>query len=260
MNKIDIILIYLIIIISFVCIIKIYLNNKNIERFYSFNREFSGVMRFIDNDNPTRYLGSYPHDWDDCFNSSVKECRIDETVYEYDSDSKKIKKKNSKDQDEMIDVTDIRLPKGDKGDDGSDAIQPTIQFYYKNTNGQNINELENGEITTVAPEEHTPFHEVEGQGDEINVYVTRHDNCTPSVCDQCTGDVSINNIRATEDGTAVTVNGNITTNNIILQPDGKICIDNEEDGNCLTYNNIYKLINWKKELSDKVISPTTSTT
>ena len=260
MNKIDIILIYLIIIISFVCIIKIYLNNKNIERFYSFNREFSGVMRFIDNDNPTRYLGSYPHDWDDCFNSSVKECRIDETVYEYDSDSKKIKKKNSDDQDEMIDVTDIRLPKGDKGDDGSDAIQPTIQFYYKNTNGQNINELENGETEVVTPDNvHDHFYKSIGSDQIIRVYVTRHDNCTPSVCDKCTGDVSINNIKA-KDGTAVTVNGNITTNNIILQPYGKICIDNEEDGNCLTYNNIHKLINWKQELSDKVKSPTTSTT
>ena len=40
MNKIDIILIYLIIIISFVCIVKIYLNNKKIERFYTFNSEF----------------------------------------------------------------------------------------------------------------------------------------------------------------------------------------------------------------------------
>ena len=251
MNKIDIILIYLIIIISFVCIIKIYLNNKNIERFYSFNREFSGVMRFVDNNNPDEYLGSYPHYWGDCFNSTVKECSIDGTVYEYDSDSKKIKKKNSDDLYEMIDVTDIRLPKGDKGDDGSDAIQPTIQFYYKNTNGEKINEDEDGNITVVPSDiDHEPFKEVEGSEQTIKVYVTRHDNCTQSLCDQCTGDVSINNITATEDGTAVTVTGNITTNNIILQPDGKICIDNDVDANCLTYNNIRKLINWKDEFDD----------
>lgn len=251
MNKIDIILIYLIIIISFVCIIKIYLNNKNIERFYSFNREFSGVMRFIDNDNLTRYLGSYPHDWDDCFNSSVKECRIDETVYEYDSDSKKIKKKNSKDQDEMIDVTDIRLPKGDKGDDGIDAIQPPINFYYINNDGHKINEDEDGEITTVTPVDHRPFYEVEGQGDEIDVYVKRHDNCTPETCNECTGNVSIDSISATDDGTAVTVNGNITTNNIILQEGGKICIDNVSDAKCLTYDNISKLIEWSNYIDSQ---------
>lgn len=254
MNKIDIILIYLIIIISFVCIIKIYLNNKNIERFYSFNREFSGVMRFIDkNDDHITYLGSYPNTWEGCFINN--DCEIAGIKYKYDSHRKKIIKKNgnvlSDDQDEMIDVTDIRLPKGDKGDDGSDAIQPTIQFYYKNTNGQNINELENGDTEVVTPGiVHGHFYKSIGSDQIINVYVTRHDNCTPSVCDQCTGDVSINNIKATENGTAVTVNGNITTNNIILQPYGKICIDNEEDGNCLTYNNIRKLINWNQELSD----------
>ena len=259
MNKIDIILIYLIIIIYFVCIIKIYLNNKNIEKFYSFNKQFSGVMRFID-ENKTTYLGSYPDYWKDCFINDNKTCHYDDVKYIYDSSKNKIRIQNSTDLDKVIDVTNIILPKGDKGNNGSDATMPPISFYYINKDGQHINE-EDGSIIPVREteeESHKPFFKVSGDDDkdEIKVYVTRHENCTQQSCEECKGDVEIDSIKgitATADNaTAVNVTGDITTNNIILQQDGKICINYESDDNCLTYNDISKLINWRTEFNQCV--------
>jgi hypothetical protein len=251
MNKIDIILIYLIIIISFVCIIKIYLNNKNIEKFYSFNKQFSGVMRFIDYDNPTRYLGSYPNYWHNCFISDNNICNYDGVEYIYDSSNYKIKINDGDDDDpdKVIDVTNIRLSKGDKGNNGSDATMPPINFYYKNKEDEYINE-EDGSIIPVTGEvTHKPFFEVLGDPDkdEIKVYVKRHEDCTQQACEECEGEVNINTITSTTGTDAVNVTGNITTKNIILERLGKICINNENPNNCLDYDDISKLINWSTE-------------
>ena len=255
MNKIDIILIYLIIIISFVCIIKIYLNNKKIERFYSFNKEFSGVMKFIDKIDDT-HLGSFPADYERCFLSSDKKCIINDIEHEYNEIAREIRFKDTDDSDEIIKVSNIRLPKGDTGEDGSDARNPTIKFYYKDTEGRLINEDESGETTITPEESHIPFHTHPGDEcmgidcDTVKVIVTRHNNCEPKICDTCQGITNIDKITAsTDNSTAITVEGDITTNNIILEQGGEICINKNGDTECLTYNDIEKLIQWSDEVS-----------
>ena len=257
MNKIDIILIYLIIIISFVCIVKIYLNNKKIERFNTFEREFSGVMKFVDKDNVDNYLGCYPGIYGDCFTNDT--CDIDGTKYIYEND--KIKKDDGDGIADEIDVTTIKLPKGEQGENGMDALKPNIKFYYKNGN-DNINEDEDGNITIVPDASHESFQESEGDycndgtscPEDIKVYVTRHDNCTPLTCDKCEGEASIDIITSSNGDDAVTVNGNITTGNIILQEDGKICVDEDDIEKCLNYSDIKKLLEWRDYIEDDVVT------
>ena len=219
-------------------------------------------MRFINVDDSTiTHLGSYPHYWEKCFINPEKECTYGDVNYEYDSSNNKIKILNSTDPDKVIDVTNIRLPKGDRGNNGSDATMPPINFYYKNKEDEYINEEDDGTIIPVTGNvTHKPFFEVSGDKDkdEIKVYVKRHENCTQQACEECTGDVEIDSIKgitATADNaTAVNVTGNITTNNIILNTNGKICINDESDDNCLNYDDISKLINWKIEFN-KCVTP-----
>lgn len=263
MNKIDIIFIYLIIIISFACIIKIYLNNKKIERFYSFNTEFSGVMKFIDAETEN-YLGSFPHFYDECFKNVYGSCEYNGINYEYNAIEETIKLKNDNENpDKVIKVSIIKLPKGDKGDNGSEAKQPTINFYYKNKNEDTVNE--NGDVVTV------PFHTVEGDQcdahncpEDITVNVNKYE-CSCEPCGECSGNVKINTITSikadpegSEVGTAIRVTGNINTGQIILEDGGEICINNGEEKDCLTYSDIKLLLEWNSTecLSTCINEPT----
>jgi hypothetical protein len=251
MNKIDIIFIYLIIIISFACIIKIYLNNKKIERFYSFNTEFSGVMKFIDAETEN-YLGSFPHFYDECFQNENGFCEYNSINYKYNAIDETIKLKNDDgNPDKVIKVSIIKLPKGDKGDNGSEAKQPTINFYYKNKNDDIVNE--NGGI------EYKPFYTVVGDQctgncpDDITVNVNKYE-CSCEPCGECSGNVKINTITSiqadpedNEVGTAIRVTGNINTGQIILEDGGEICIDQDGTKDCLTYSDIKLLLQWNSQ-------------
>lgn len=275
MNKIDIIFIYLIIIISFACIIKIYLNNKKIDRFYSI-REFNGVMKFVD-ENTKKYLGSFPNMYDECFRNAegkpTGSCMINDRSLTYDSNTQEIRLDSIRDNnpDKVIKVSLIELPKGDKGDNGIRAKQPTINFYYRNEARDIVNE--DGSLGE------DPFHTVQGDcnqdedcPEDITVNVNKFD-CTCEDCKACEGNVKINSITSInadpEDdgvGNAIQVNGNINTNKIILEDGGKICINEVDDDtdtdNCLDYNDISLLLQWKNEacLRDCIIEhqPTAS--
>ena len=186
-------------------------------------------MKFVDKDNQDEYLASYPDKFHQCFIDIDNRCSVDRTAYIYENN--KIKIEGDEDIDKTIDVTTIRLPKGDKGDSGMDAFQPTIKFYYVNSTGQKINDTGSSIEVVQDDDTHIAFHESPGDcgpnvtncPDEIKVNVTRHENCTHKPCDECTGDTYINTITAIDED-AVTVNGNINTNNIILNEGGKICI------------------------------------
>ena len=67
-----------------------------------------------------------------------------------------------------------------------------------------------------------------------------------SLCATCEGDVNIDKISATSDDiNAITVYGNIETEKIILEQGGQICIKDDTGENCLTYNDIDLLLQWK---------------